>query len=348
MGEQMLLLLGVLVALLVGFAAGALIVRALSRPVSTTLPDPVLQALAEVRTLGSRLGEQNAALSQIQQRLAAEAQGQQTMQATLSEARQTLGRLQTDYEARLDAEQRGQERLRRLEAVLLGSASRGRAGEAVLQEALGNFPPEMLQTGVAVGRGVVEFALVLSDGKLLPIDSKWPAADLLTQLEETTDPAERLRLASAMERELLKRVKEVAGYIDSERTLPWAVAAVPDAAFHLVPAAQQKAFGQRVILLSYSLTLPYLLTIYALHLQYARTVDTARLHDHLSAVARVLDAMQETQANQLERGLTMAGNAADKYREYLADLRGSLNRIEALSAPQPPGAARPEGDLPAE
>ena len=203
MGEQMLLLLGVLVALLVGFAAGALIVRALSRPVSTTLPDPVVQALAEVRTLGSRLGEQNAALSQIQQRLAGEAQGQQTMQATLSEARQTLGRLQTDYEARLDAEQRGQERLRRLEAVLLGSASRGRAGEAVLQEALSNFPPEMLQTGVAVGRGVVEFALVLSDGKLLPIDSKWPAADLLTQLEETTDPAERLRLAGAMERELL-------------------------------------------------------------------------------------------------------------------------------------------------
>src|SRR5512132_2310841 len=72
-----------------------------------------------------------------------------------------------------DGEQR--EVVKRLATVLAGGASKGRAGEFILREHLAELPPGMLVTDFRVNGKVVEFGLLLPDGRRLPIDSKWSA-----------------------------------------------------------------------------------------------------------------------------------------------------------------------------
>jgi DNA anti-recombination protein RmuC len=65
--------------------------------------------------------------------------------------------------------------VRRLSTVLAGGTSKGRAGENVLREHLAELPPGMLVTDFRVNGRVVEFGLLLPDGRRLPVDSKWSA-----------------------------------------------------------------------------------------------------------------------------------------------------------------------------
>ena len=90
----------------------------------------------------------------------------------LDGARRSLQELHVrDQERRAtDGEQR--EVVRRLATVLAGGASKGRAGEHVLREHLSQLPPGMLTSDFRVNGKVVEFGLVLPDGRRLPIDSK--------------------------------------------------------------------------------------------------------------------------------------------------------------------------------
>ena len=77
---------------------------------------------------------------------------------------------------------------------------------------------------------VVEFAIRLPGGKLLPVDSKWTSSHALEQLSAPdVDPARRQQLAAQVEKEVEKRVREVSQYIDPATTSPFALAAVPDA-----------------------------------------------------------------------------------------------------------------------
>ena len=88
----------------------------------------------------------------------------------------------------------------RLATVLAGGASKGRAGEHVLREHLSQLPPGMLTSDFRVNGKVVEFGLVLPDGRRLPIDSKWSAVAELEALEAAGD-ADRTRPVCAGRRE---------------------------------------------------------------------------------------------------------------------------------------------------
>ena len=109
----------------------------------------------------------------------------------LDGARRSLEELRVrDQERRAtDGEQR--EVVRRLATVLAGGASKGRAGEHVLREHLSQLPPGMLTSDFRVNGKVVEFGLVLPDGRRLPIDSKWTALAELEALEAAVDPVVR-------------------------------------------------------------------------------------------------------------------------------------------------------------
>src|SRR5204862_3432961 len=118
-----------------------------------------------------------------------------------------------------DEERRGREVehaevVRRLSTVLAGGSSKGRAGENVLREHLAELPPAMLVSDFRVNGKVVEYGLLLPDGRRLPIDSKWSAMRELEALERATDPAQRDLLAREVERVVAGRAREVAAYLD--------------------------------------------------------------------------------------------------------------------------------------
>ena len=110
--------------------------------------------------------------------------------------------------------------LRRLEAVVAGSATRGAAGENILARALAQLPPDLLEVNVAFGNKIVEYALRLPGGRLLPIDSKWTSA--AGARSASTTPTSRpsgAGLGEQVARDLRARVREMAKYLDPERTL---------------------------------------------------------------------------------------------------------------------------------
>src|SRR5204863_8864391 len=81
--------------------------------------------------------------------------------------------------------------LKRLEAVVAGSATRGTAGENILARALGQLPPDLLQLNVAFGNKIVEYALRPPRGRYLPSDSKWTSVAPLERLDGVEAPQER-------------------------------------------------------------------------------------------------------------------------------------------------------------
>ena len=90
-----------------------------------------------------------------------------------AEARRTLEVIRAELEARKQLERDLQESSRRIEAVIAGGRSRGRAGENILAEAFKQFPPHIVETNFKVNGHPVEYALVLVDGRRVPVDSKW-------------------------------------------------------------------------------------------------------------------------------------------------------------------------------
>ncbi len=221
--------------------------------------------------------------------------------------------------------------IRRLSTVLAGGASKGRAGEHVLRDHLAALPPTMLMTDFRVGGKVVEFGLLMSDGRRLPIDSKWTALAELEALDAAVDAVERDACARAVEKAVAARAREVAQYLDPAVTTPVAVAAVPDAAYEVLRRAHADAYVHGVVLVPYSAALPIVLFLYALVQRFGDAVD---VQASLAEVGGVLDALDAVVENRFSRAGTMIANGADEFRSQLGKARGSIARARA-TGPDP-------------
>ncbi|MGZ4113895.1 MAG: DNA recombination protein RmuC [Actinomycetota bacterium] len=288
------------------------------------------------RRVEARLEVQAAELRRIADATATRDAAAERVQAELAAARRALEDLALRERERREGEIESADVVRRLSAVLSGGGRSGRAGENVLREQLAQLPPSMLVSDLRVNGKVVEFALLLPDGRRLPIDSKWPAAAELQALEAATDPVERDAPA-----------REVAQYLDTSLTAPVGVAAVPDAAYAVLRRAHADAFARGVVVVPYSTALPVLLFLSAIVGRYGDAGDARAC---LAEVASLLDAMEGVIENKVARAATMLANGADEFRSHLGKARGSLSRARSADAPPavadpPPAVADPEAAL---
>jgi len=286
-----------------------------------------------VRDLGRRTSTQLLEVADLKSRLAV---GGQTQESQAAELRERLAQTQSVVEglrsalsARQPIEEEARASLRRLENVIAGSSTRGAAGENILEEALRHLPPEMLQRNVWVGWKVVELALRLPGGKLLPMDSKWVSSLALEQLAEPgLDTARRAQLTAQIEREVERRVREVSQYIDPATTSPFALAVIPDAAYDVCRGAIVNAHRRHVMVVGYAMALPYLLTLYQLHLQFARTVDMEKLQSALIDIERQVGVLEGILENRLQRSLTVLQNASTEAQQASAKIRSSVQGVQ--------------------
>lgn len=282
--------------------------------------------------LAARLDRQDRLLEELKAKSEVGDKGQDLIREELVRTSRALTAMHVDLEARRRLEDENRQMVKRLESVIAGSYTKGKAGENILRETFKLFPAEMIETDFQVEGKVVEFALKLFDGTLLPIDSKWPSTPLLMALDEENDEVRRLSIISDIEKEVARRVKEVTAYIDPTRTVPWAVAAVPDSVFSVCKRAFLDAYKNRVILMSYSMAIPYILTFYSLHLQYSRSIDIGNLQAHLLDVERHIDEIEHLMENRLARGSTMVANAYAELQHLLGKIRGSLGYLRSIDA----------------
>jgi hypothetical protein len=255
----------------------------------------------------------------------------------LEGARRALEEVRIRDEERRAADADQREVVKRLATVLAGGASKGRPGEYVLRAQLSELPPSMLSNDFRVGGKVVEFGLVLSDGRRLPIDSKWTALAELEALEASTEGPEREACARAVEKAVVARAKEVAQYLDPALTSPVGVAAVPDAAYTVLRRAHADAYSAGVIIVPYSSALPIVLFLYSIVQKFG---DAADVQSCLAQVSGALDQISIVVENKVAKAATMLTNGADEMRSQVGMARGSIAR--ARSAESSTKGSQPE------
>jgi DNA recombination protein RmuC len=321
-------LLALALGALVGVVAGRRGASAPGEPLAAQV-DRVLGELARLGQTQERLRlEMRDGREDSLRGLADVAQG---LQGRIAATQRDLVEVKALEQARARQLDRASDSLRRLETIVAGSSSRGAAGENILARALAQLPPDLLETNAAFGGRVVEYALRLPGGRLLPVDSKWTSAQSLERLETTDDPAERRRLLDAVARDLRSRIREMARYLDSERTLDLAVLAVPDAVHAATSPVHGEGWREGVLVVPYSLALPFLLTSYRLAVRFSATPDEEETERsaRLARVGEGLRRLDEAVEGRLSRALAQASNARDDMRAELGEARRGLDRAHA-------------------
>jgi DNA recombination protein RmuC len=268
-------------------------------------------------------------VARLTEALGRQALDDQAVRDGLERTRSALDQLRLQTDERRRSEEEAWAVVGRLEAVLQGGSSRGRAGENLLEEALSMLPPGILVRDFPVHGKRVEFALVLPNGRRLPVDSKWTAVRELEALEAEEDPVARQALARRVEDEVARRAREAACYLDASVTTPFAVACVPDAAFAACRKAHAEAFARGVVVVSYTSAVPTVLGLYALAQRYG---DAGDVQACLAELDGVLQGMEQTLEHKVAKAATMLENATLEWRTGLGKARGALARGRGAGA----------------
>ncbi len=300
----------------------------------TSVTELVNQTVRTQELLAQQLG-------QVQESLAGNlAVAQQGLRTEITQTREMIAQIQAADHVREKHEREAWDALKRLETVLAGTKSRGIAGENILGTILAQLPPELRETNLTINNKPVEFALRLPHGRLLPIDSKWPALSQLERLQDTEDPVMRRGLADEIQSEVKRKIREVTKYLDPDRTIRLGVLAVPDAVFDLCVDAHVEAFKQGVVIISYTQVIPYLLSLLQVILRFGTQIDTARLSQALSTIADALEKMDNEVDGRLSRTVTLLQNSREDLKAHLSRARQGVRslHVEATPAELPAGS----------
>ena len=250
----------------------------------------------------------------------------------LAAARTGVSELRGQAEARGHTDRQVAESVRRLEAVIAGTHSKGAAGENILNVVFSKLPAAWQLRDFRVGNRTVEFALKLPNGRVLPIDSKWPATDHIERLAAATDPLERQQLKDAINRVVLTKAREVKKYLEPSLTLGFAIAAVPDAVYDVSTDVHAQCLQENVVLLGYSMFLPYVLLVFQTVLATSRDIDLEKLAAHLRAAELAAAAVQEELEGRFSRALAMLHNSKTELSAHASRISSSLTHVQ-IAAP---------------
>ncbi|OLC02971.1 MAG: hypothetical protein AUI15_02925 [Actinobacteria bacterium 13_2_20CM_2_66_6] len=88
------------------------------------------------------------------------------------------------------------------------------------------------------------------------------------------------------------------------------------------------------MVVGYAMALPYLLTLYQLHLQFARTVDMEKLQSALIDIERQVDVLEGILENKVQRSLTVLQNAYTEGKQASAKIRASVQGVQISDGPE--------------
>lgn len=294
-------------------------------------PEPILQAFQEL----SSLKEIKQNIQDMAKRMEVDSATQGELKSRLESTKTTVDSLKIAYEERKQLAEETRNTVKKLDHIIAGSYSKGLAGENILAQALKILPPDMVQENIKINGKVVEFGLILADKRILPIDSKWTATSALLEIENENDPEKQVGLARDIENMVKKKIDEVSQYISPDATTSWAVAAIPDSVFSICRTTHFDAYKKHVILMSYSMAIPYLLALYRLCMEYSKSIDLENLQSRLINIERNLDEIDEILENKIAKSGTMINNAYLECKRSLSNIKSSLIYLQAAGEERP-------------
>jgi DNA recombination protein RmuC len=106
-----------------------------------------------------------------------------------------------------------------------------------------------------------------------------------------------------------------------------------DRVFDLAASVQANILSLGVVLVSYSMLLPYLLLVYQGSLKNIQTIDIQKLEAYLKTVQGSLQALQQELDGRYARALTMLANSRNDMRALISKANGSVTSLQISSAP---------------
>ncbi|HEX6030412.1 MAG TPA: DNA recombination protein RmuC [Tepidiformaceae bacterium] len=255
----------------------------------------------------------------------------ESIRQEIARAQEGLGQLHASARSRQQLEEMTAQSIRRLEAVIAGTAAKGAAGENICELVFSRLPAEWQERDFRIGNRTVEFALRLPNNLVVPVDSKWPGTHLLEQFLESNDIAEQQRLKTQIQQAVLGKAREVRKYVDPGLTTDYSVAVVPDAVYELCGEILGEVVRLEVMLVSHSMFVPCLLMLFQAAVRDSREIDVEKLSGYLKAADQGLRALQEEIEGRLSRAITMLGNSRDELRAQTARVSTGLAAISVPS-----------------
>jgi DNA recombination protein RmuC len=251
----------------------------------------------------------------------------------LSRAKETLVRLDVFSKDRQDIEKQTADSIKRVENILAGAGTKGSAGENIVEFAFANFPPDWQVRNLSVANKIVEFGVRLPDNLILPIDSKWAATDLFEKFLSCQDADEKRKLKAKIHSVTKSRATEIQKYLDPNITTTFGLAVVPDPLFEICSEIVPLLSQQNVMLVSYSMFIPYILLIFHMTLKSAHTIDLRRLDAFLKTASESVVTLQAELQGRLSRATVMLNNVKTDMEAQLGQLNMSLAALQVLKLP---------------
>jgi len=219
----------------------------------------------------------------------------------------------------------------RIEGVLTGT-KKGAVGENILGDMLRQLPTSIVECNLSIAGKTVEYAIILPNGKKLALDCKFPASDILQAIASNNSGQESSILQRELGKKIMAQVEAVRKYIDPTQTMDFALMAVPDSAFSMLSIQKlYQAYRRSVLILSYSMTVPYLLTLYQLCLQYSTRIDSSMIVSALEGIERHSLDIRDELENKLIRGNTMISNAYGEINVLIGKIEAEVQRLKTVS-----------------
>lgn len=280
-------------------------------------------ALADVRNDLTRAGTNTEGLLGVTRQI----------QEQLAGAQSNLSELKAQAHAQGDLERRNADALRRLEAIIAGTQTKGVAGENILEAVFSKLPTEWQVRGFTVQGRTCEFGLRLPNNLVLPIDSKWAATNLVEQFCACDDGAEKERLKTQIEGAVLAKAREVKKYLDPDYTLNFGVAVVPDAVYELCGGTLCDSLTLNIAVVSYSMFIPYLLLVFHTVLKTTQNIDMEKLERALADAESSVKEMQDELEGRYSRALTMLDNSRRDMKEHVAKVGSRISGLRLNNMP---------------
>jgi len=207
--------------------------------------------------------------------------------------------------------------LRTLQNVLQNPKQRGVFGEYYLQAVLENvLPPGQFQMQYKFRDGeIVDAAIFLEKGQVLPVDSKF-SLENYNRMIEATDKQERSRLLQLVKSDLKGRIDETSKYIrPSEKTMDFAFMFIPSESLYYDLLINNVGTGGS----------SRDLIEYAFRDKHVIIVSPTSFMAYLQTVLQGLRSLQiEEQAKDIQVRVGKLGLHIGKFEEYMQKLGSAL------------------------
>jgi len=275
---------------------------------------------------------QNNFQPQVSQQLQDAANKLGQVQQALQDAQQTLTTVSI-LSVLKETTERIESNINQVTRILTGRKS-GKAGENIVGELLNIVPQDWIERNISIGKGQVEFAIKISGGYLIPLDSKFVAPELAAQLENETSGKQQQQLLEEVKRKLRERAREISKYLTDSKVLGFGIAAVPDSVYDLCrEAVKTVAQNHSIVIVPYSLLLPFVLSLYLM----AQRLGISRLGETDQVIGTAIIALDQAkrELENMSKEITTVNNQKERALERIEKTLNSLYKLMQGEIPLP-------------